>query len=87
MTLNEGFDTRLDIRGKYSYEIEELLETFIYEGQINSARELTVVHGKGSGSLRKAVHALLKKNKHVSGFRLGNWNEGDTGATIIELKQ
>jgi len=87
VTLNEGFDTRLDIRGKYSYEIEELLETFIYEGQINSARELTVVHGKGSGSLRKAVHALLKKSKHVSGFRLGNWNEGDTGATIIELKK
>ncbi|MCE1164848.1 MAG: endonuclease MutS2 [Bacteroidetes bacterium] len=87
ITLRESFDTRLDIRGKYSYEIEELLDNFIYEGQINSARELTVVHGKGSGSLRKAVHAILKKSKYVGSFRLGNWNEGDTGVTIIELKQ
>ena len=86
ITLKESFNPRLDIRGKYSYEIEELLENFIYEGQINSMNELTVVHGKGSGSLRKAVHDIIRKNKLVKSFRLGNWNEGDTGVTIIEIK-
>ncbi|MDD5361161.1 MAG: endonuclease MutS2 [Ignavibacteria bacterium] len=84
--LKESFIPRLDIRGKYSNEIEELLENFIYEGQINSMNELTVVHGKGSGTLRKTVHDIIKKNKIVKSFRLGNWNEGDTGVTIIELK-
>jgi DNA mismatch repair protein MutS2 len=84
--LKESFDTVLDIRGKYSNEIEELLENFIHEGHINNIGTLSVVHGKGTGSLRKSVHSMLKHNKFVSNFRLGNWNEGDTGVTIVELK-
>jgi len=85
--LREAFDSRLDIRGKYADEIEELLEKFIYDGHINSMSELTIVHGKGTGSLRKAVHEILKRNKVINNFRLGNWNEGDTGVTIVELKK
>jgi len=84
--LKESFDTNLDIRGKYVNEIEELLENFIYEGHINNIGTLSIVHGKGTGSLRKAVHSILKHNKFVGNFRLGNWNEGDTGVTIVELK-
>ena len=85
--LQDAFDTRLDIRGKYVNEIEDLLDKFIYEGHINSVSELTIVHGKGTGSLRKAVQSILKSNKLVNNFRLGNWNEGDTGVTVIELKK
>jgi DNA mismatch repair protein MutS2 len=84
--LSEAFDTNLDIRGKYANEIEELLENFIYDGHINNVSALSVVHGKGTGILRKAVHSMLKHNKYVNSFRLGNWNEGDTGVTIVELK-
>ncbi len=84
--LSKAFDTNLDIRGKYANEIEELLENFIYDGHINNISVLSVVHGKGTGSLRKAVHSLLKRNKFVNSFRLGNWNEGDSGVTIVELK-
>lgn len=84
--LSEAFDTNLDIRGKYANEIEELLENFIYDGHINNIGTLSIVHGKGTGSLRKSVHNILKHNKFVSSFRLGNWNEGDTGVTIVELK-
>jgi len=85
--LKEAFDARLDIRGKYVNEIAELLENFIYEGHINSVNDLTIVHGKGTGSLRKSVHVILKTNKYVGNFRLGNWNEGDSGVTIVELKK
>ena len=85
--LQDAFDTRLDLRGKYVNEIEDLLDKFIYEGHINSVSELTIVHGKGTGSLRKAVQSILKSNKLVNNFRLGNWNEGDTGVTVIELKK
>jgi len=87
IVLKESFNTTLDLRGKYTFEILDILENFIYEGHINSVNELTVVHGKGTGSLRKTVHNFLKSNKFVQSFRLGNWNEGDSGATIIELKQ
>lgn len=84
--LSEAFDTNLDIRGKYAGEIEGLLENFIYDGHINNVSALSIVHGKGTGSLRKAVHSMLKRNKFVNNFRLGNWNEGDSGVTIVELK-
>ena len=84
--LSEAFDTNLDIRGKYATEIEELLENFIYDGHINNVSILSIVHGKGTGILRKTVHSMLKHNKYVGNFRLGNWNEGDTGVTIVELK-
>ncbi|MFA7361748.1 MAG: endonuclease MutS2 [Candidatus Kapaibacterium sp.] len=85
--LHEAFETNLDIRGKYVNEIADLLEKFIYEGHINSVEELSIVHGKGTGSLRKAVHEILKSNKFVSSFRLGHWNEGDSGVTIVEIKK
>jgi DNA mismatch repair protein MutS2 len=47
---------------------------------------VTLIHGKGTGALRKAVHGFLKKHPHVKSFRLGNFGEGDTGVTIVELK-
>ena len=87
LILKEAFETNLDIRGKYSNEITDLLEKFIYEGHINSVEKLTIVHGKGTGNLRKAVHNVLKSNKFVSNFRLGHWNEGDSGVTIVEIKK
>ncbi|MFA5011235.1 MAG: endonuclease MutS2 [Ignavibacteria bacterium] len=87
LILKKAFDTNLDIRGKYSNEITDLLEKFIYEGHINSVEKLTIVHGKGTGNLRKAVHNVLKSNKFVSNFRLGHWNEGDSGVTIVEIKK
>lgn len=85
--LQDAFVPRLDIRGKYADEIADILEKFVHEGHINSAYELTVVHGKGTGSLRKTVQTLLRSNKYVKSFRNGNWNEGDSGVTIVELKK
>lgn len=85
--LQEAFDPKLDIRGKYASEITDILEKFIHEGHINSVNELTIVHGKGTGSLRKNVQSFLKSNKYVKSFRNGNWNEGDSGVTIVELKK
>ena len=46
---------------------------------------VTVVHGKGTGALRRAVHDFLKTHPHVRHYRLGEKGEGDTGATIVEL--
>lgn len=48
--------------------------------------QLTIIHGKGTGVLRKAVHKHLKSHKSVKSYRLGTFGEGESGVTIVELK-
>jgi DNA mismatch repair protein MutS2 len=48
-------------------------------------RHVTVVHGKGTGALRRAVHEFLSHHPHVRAFRLGERGEGESGATVVEL--
>lgn len=84
--VNEGaIERSLDLRGKYAYEISLELEKFIHDSNKNGLKEISIVHGKGSGKLREEVQKQLKKNPYAKSFRLGNWNEGDTGVTIVEL--
>jgi len=84
--INDGkIELSIDFRGKYSHEIGDALEKFIYESLTNGLKEVSIIHGKGSGKLREEVKKQLKGNKHVKSFRLGNWNEGDSGVTIAEL--
>ena len=47
---------------------------------------ITVIHGKGTGVLRREISKYLKGNKSVSGFRLGTFGEGESGVTIVDLK-
>ncbi|MEO8447977.1 MAG: Smr/MutS family protein, partial [bacterium] len=60
-------------------------EKFIYESSLYGLKEVSIIHGKGSGKLREEVKKNLKSNSHIKSFRIGNWNEGDSGVTIIEL--
>lgn len=84
--INEDkFEFSLDLRGKYSGEIDTALEKFIYQSNMNGLKEVSIIHGKGSGKLREEVKKQLKKNSAVKSFRPGNWNEGDTGVTIVSL--
>ncbi|MCX7834245.1 MAG: endonuclease MutS2 [Ignavibacteria bacterium] len=75
----------LDIRGMYPYEIEGKIEEFLNDAIIHNLPEVRIIHGKGTGKLRAKVHDVLKKSKVVKSFRFGNWNEGDSGITIVEL--
>lgn len=75
----------LDIRGLYPYEIESKIEEFLNDAIIHNIPEVRIIHGKGTGKLRAKVHEILKKSKVVKSFRFGNWNEGDSGITIVEL--
>ncbi len=62
------------------------VETFIDAAVLSHLISVRIVHGKGTGALRKAVHSKLKQNKHVKEFRLGRFGEGEDGVTIAELK-
>jgi len=46
----------------------------------------TLIHGKGTGAVRNAVHAILKRHPHVKEYRLGKYGEGETGVTVVTLK-
>lgn len=76
---------RLDLRGKYSSEIADMIEEFILEAKQNNFKEVSIVHGKGTGKLRDEVKRILSKTSGIASYRLGNWNEGDMGVTIVEL--
>ncbi len=84
--INDGkVELSIDFRGKFSHEIGDALEKFIYDSVNNGLKEVSIIHGKGSGKLREEVKKQLKGNRYVRSFRLGNWNEGDSGVTIAEL--
>ncbi len=75
----------LDLRGLMSDEAVIELDRFIDESLLSGIQTLTVIHGKGTGALRKAVHARLKQLKAVKSYRLGLFGEGEDGVTIVEL--
>ena len=82
MTVN----TELDLRGYMTYDGIMELDKFIDDAVLASLPRVSVIHGKGTGAMRAAVHDALRKNKAVKSFRLGGFGEGDTGVTIIDLK-
>lgn len=80
------FVPRLHLRGKYREDILPMLERFIYDAVCYDIKQVTIVHGKGQGILRRAVAEFLKGNRQVASFRLGGTGEGGDGVTIAELK-
>ena len=76
----------LDIRGMESLEAESVVETFISAAVMGRLNEVTIIHGKGTGVLRKTVHDILRRNKAVKSFRLGVYGEGESGVTVVTLK-
>jgi DNA mismatch repair protein MutS2 len=77
--------TSLDVRGTTADEA--LLEVDRYLDEAVRARlpQVTVIHGKGTGRLRRALHDFLRGHPHVRQHRLGGRGEGDEGATVITL--
>lgn len=76
----------LDIRGMTSDEGIMQLDGFIDSCLMSGLKIITVIHGKGTGVLREAVHRFLKQNKYVKSYRLGVYGEGEAGVTVVELK-
>ena len=61
-------------------------EKFLDDCYLAGVSPVTVIHGKGTGILRKGIHEMLRKHRYVKGFRLGTYGEGEDGITIVELK-
>ena len=78
--------SEVDLRGMDSVEAVCVLERHMDEAMRGNAHSVRIIHGKGTGTLRAAVHQTLKKNKFVKTFRLGIYGEGEDGVTIAEFR-
>ena len=84
--LRASASRELDIRGMETLEAESVVENFISAAVMGRLDTVTIIHGKGTGALRKAVHDILRRNKAVKSFRLGVYGEGESGVTVVTLK-
>ena len=84
--LRASASRELDIRGMETLEAESVVEGFLSAAVMGKLETVTIIHGKGTGALRKAVHDILRRNKSVKSFRLGVYGEGETGVTVVTMK-
>ena len=84
--LRTSASRELDIRGMETLEAESVVENFLSAVVMGRLDTVTIIHGKGTGALRKAVHDILRRNKAVKSFRLGVYGEGESGVTVVTLK-
>ena len=78
--------TEINLLGMTVDEACMELDKFIDNAALAHLPSVRIVHGKGTGALRKGVQQYLKRNKHVKSFRLGEYGEGDAGVTIAEIR-
>ena len=77
----------VDLRGMASDEAIMELDKYIDNAVLSGITTVTVIHGKGTGTLRKAVQAHLRSHKNIAAFRTGTFGEGENGVTIAEIKE
>ena len=75
----------IDLRGLRAAEVEDLVMRAVDSAVRADLKTLRFIHGKGTGALRERVAEMLSKESRVSSFRLGAWNEGGAGVTVVEL--
>ena len=86
MSKSASVRTEINLLGKTVDEAIMELDKYLDDAYIAHLPSVRIVHGKGTGALRKGVHNYLRRQKHVKSYRLGEFGEGDAGVTIVEFK-
>ena len=77
--------SELDLRGMYGDEAIQAIVRLFDSAILSGLHRVSLIHGKGTGALRRRVTEYLKSSQSIKSYRLGEWNEGGGGVTIVEL--
>ena len=86
MSKSSSVGMEVNLLGKTVDEALAELDKYLDDAYLSHMPSVRVVHGKGTGALRKAIHNYLRKQKHVASYRLGEFGEGDAGVTVVTFK-
>lgn len=86
MSKAANISTEINLLGLTVDEAISKLDKYLDDAYISHLPSVRIVHGKGTGALRNAVHSHLRRQKYIASFRLGEFGEGDAGVTIAEFK-
>lgn len=86
MSKSASISTSLNIIGKTVDEAMPEVEKYLDDAYLAHLSQVTIIHGRGAGALKNAVHQRLKRMKHIKSYRLGTFGEGETGVTIVEFQ-
>ena len=86
VALSQRYSGELDLRGQRLDEAKDKVDQFLDEAILTGLKQVTIIHGKGTGSLRSGLGTFLQTHPFVVNTRLGNWNEGDSGVTVVQLR-
>lgn len=87
MSKSASVSTEINLLGKTVDEAIAELDKYLDDAYLAHLPSVRIVHGKGTGALRKGVHNYLRRQKHISNFHLAEFGEGDAGVTIVEFKK
>lgn len=87
MNKSASISPEINLLGKTVDEAVAELDKYLDDAYLSHLASVRIVHGKGTGALRKGVHNYLRRQKHVKDFHLAEFGEGDAGVTIVEFKK
>ncbi|WP_088185779.1 endonuclease MutS2 [Desulfosporosinus sp. FKA] len=82
----EEIRSEIDLRGMLVEQGTEVLDKFLDDAVLGGVGQVYVIHGKGTGAMRAGIQDFLRGHPHVRSYRLGEYGEGDSGVTVVELK-
>jgi len=86
LSKTASISPELNLIGKTVDEALPELDKYLDDAYLSHLPKVTVIHGRGTGALKNAVHTFLKKAKYVKSYRLGDFGEGGQGVTVVEFK-
>ena len=82
----QTISTEIDVRGLMVDEAWPVVDKYLDDAYLSGLKQVTVIHGKGTGALRAGIMQRLKKHPHVEAQRPGTFGEGDMGVTVVTIK-
>ena len=86
ISKSKNIKSEINVIGLNIEEAIFVIDKFIDDCSISNLQNVRIIHGKGTGKLRKGIHEYLKTNPHIKSFRIDSYGEGEMGVTVVELK-